>query len=275
MHFVLNHKNHATNFETDTGLGWPLNLQIAINMQYAWLSERLREYSNCGCAQYSWIPLSRASLTRENQLVALAPSTPNFSDAPLATTHMTDPVTHMCWSEQISPLAHSSQATWRAFNLSHCIEMHNTHPLGHAGQLSQTFFTHSAPILTPHDQPPTVNKQWLPLRESCMSRYTRFNTSRKRKLPRCTVYFSVQIQFTDRYDHQSEFDLVFLLCRNLSYLKCDLRICHWEAHYNFGETWLRIPEDISVLCQGTTWFGWCQHRIHHVLPYATCDLTVL
>ena len=115
---------------------------------------------------YSRIPLSRAPLTRENQLVALAPWTPNFSDVPLATTHMTDLVTHMCWSEQISPLAHSSQATWQAFNLSHCIETHNTHPLGYAGQLSQTFFTHSAPILTPRDQPSTVNKQWPLLRES-------------------------------------------------------------------------------------------------------------
>ena len=50
---------------------------------------------------YSRIPLSRAPLTRENQLVALDPWTPNFSDAPLATAHMTGPVTHMCWSEQI------------------------------------------------------------------------------------------------------------------------------------------------------------------------------
>ena len=33
---------------------------------------------------------SRAPLTRENQLVALAPWTPNFSDAPLATAHMPD-----------------------------------------------------------------------------------------------------------------------------------------------------------------------------------------
>ena len=39
---------------------------------------------------YSRIPLSRAPLTCENQLVALAPWTPNFSDATLATAHMTD-----------------------------------------------------------------------------------------------------------------------------------------------------------------------------------------
>ena len=77
---------------------------------------------------------------------------------------MTDP--GMCWSEQISPLAHSSQATWQPFNLSHCIEMHNTHLLGCAGQLSQTYFTHSAPILTPLNQSPTVNRHCPPLRES-------------------------------------------------------------------------------------------------------------
>ena len=106
---------------------------------------------------YSRIPLSRAPLTRENQLVALAPWTPNFSDATLATAPMTDPVTHMCWSEQISPLTYSSQATWQAFNLSHCIEIRNTHPLSRAGQLSQTYFTHLAPILAPRNQPPTVN----------------------------------------------------------------------------------------------------------------------
>ena len=182
---------------------------------------------------YSQIPLSRAPLTRENQLVALAPSTPKFSDAPLATAHMTDAATHMCWSEQISPLAYSSQATWQAFNLSHCIEMHNTHPLSRAGQLSQTYFTHSAPSLAPRNQPPTVNKQWPPLRESRMSRHTRFNPAEKRKLPRCTVYFLVQIQFTGRYNHLPRSDFIFLLCRkcqNLSYLKYNSRICHREAH---------------------------------------------
>ena len=85
----------------------------------------------------------------------------------------------MCWCEQISPLAHSSQATWQPFNLSHCIEMHNTHQLGRTGQLSQAYFTHSAPILTPRNLPPTINKWWPPLRESRMSRHTRFNISRK------------------------------------------------------------------------------------------------
>ena len=141
--------------------------------------ERLVPHRRYFAGIYSRILLSRALLTRENQLVALASWTPNFSDAPLATARMTDPATHMCWCEQISPLAHSSQATWQPFNLSHCIEMHNTHLLGRAGQLSQVYFTHWAQILTPRNLPPTVNKQWLPLRESRMSRHTRFNTSRK------------------------------------------------------------------------------------------------
>ena len=86
-----------------------------------------------GLAKYSKITLSRAPLTRGNQFVAVAPWTPNFSDSSLAAAHMTEPVTHMCWSEQISPLVHSSQATWQPFNLSHCIEMPNTHLLGHVG----------------------------------------------------------------------------------------------------------------------------------------------
>ena len=80
---------------------------------------------------YSQFPLSRAPLTRGNQFVVVTPWTPNFSDSSFMAAHMTEPVTHMCWSEQISPLVHSWQATWQPFNLSRCIEMHNTHLLGH------------------------------------------------------------------------------------------------------------------------------------------------
>ena len=47
-------------------------------------------YTAGAASLYSRIPLSRVPLTRENQLVALAPWTPNFSDAPLATARMTD-----------------------------------------------------------------------------------------------------------------------------------------------------------------------------------------
>ena len=37
----------------------------------------------------------------------------------------------------------------------------------------------------------------------------------------------------------------------------------------------RLRDDISASCQAATWSGWFQHRIHRVLPYATCDLTIL
>ena len=141
----------------------------------------------------------------------------------------------MCWSEQISPLAHSRQATWQHFNLSHCIEMHNnTHLLGHRGQLSQTYFTHSPRfwLRTICLQLSTNNGRH---RENPVCHITLATTpAEKRKLTQCTAYFLVQIQFTGRYDHRSESDFVFLLCRkcrNLSYLQCDSRICHLrEAH---------------------------------------------
>ena len=56
---------------------------------------------------YSRIPLSRAPLTRENQLVALAPWTPNFSDPPLATAHMTEPVIWKSITQLISNLVYA------------------------------------------------------------------------------------------------------------------------------------------------------------------------
>ena len=135
----------------------------------------------------------------------------------------------MCWCEQISPLAHSSQATWQPFNLSHRIEMHNTHLLGRAGQLRRISHIRL--------------RFWL--RAICLRLST--NNGRhcenplchvtlasmpvkKWQLPRWTVYFFVQMQLTGRYDHRFESDFVFLLCRNLSYLKCDSRVCHREAH---------------------------------------------
>ena len=140
----------------------------------------------------------------------------------------------MCWCEQISPLAYSSQATWQPVNLSHCIEMHNTHLLGRAGQLSQAYFTQSAPILTPRDLPLRLSTNNGRHCENPVCHVTLASTpAEKWQLPRWTAYFLVQMQFTGRYDHRSESDFVFLLCRkcrNLSYLKCDSRICHREAH---------------------------------------------
>ena len=105
----------------------------------------------------------------------------------MGTNEYSQPASKSSWDSQdfgdvnmVVKMAHfhkSSRPQW--VNLSHCIEMHNTHLLGRAGQLSQAYFTHSAPILTPRNLPPTVNKQWPPLRESRMSRHTHFNTSRK------------------------------------------------------------------------------------------------
>ena len=134
----------------------------------------------------------------------------------------------MCWSEQISPLAHSSQGSWQPFNLSQCIEMHNTHLLGHAGQLSQEYFTHSAPISTPRNLPPTVNKQWPPLRESRMSHHTRFNTSRKT----ATAAMNGIFLGTNAVDRSIRPLVRIRFCNSIvskSYLKCDSRICHRET----------------------------------------------
>ena len=167
----------------------------------------------------------------------------------------------MCWCEQISPLAHSSQGTWQPFNVSHCIEMHNTLLLGRAGQLSQAYFTHSPPILTLRNLPPTVNKQWPPLWESRIGirHVTLASTlAEKRQLPRWTVYFLVQMQLTGRYDHRPESDFVFLLCR-----KC--RNLIWNAIREFVtekliQLWWnpaaqgrpRMREASSVSCQVAT-----------------------
>ena len=135
----------------------------------------------------------------------------------------------MCWCEQISPLAHSSQATWQPFNLSHCIEMHNTHLLGRVGQLSQAYFTHSAPILTPRNLPPSINKQWPPLRESRMSRHTSRKTATAAMngifLGTNAVYRSIGPSVRIRFC----ISIVPKMSKSLL-LKCDSRVCHREAH---------------------------------------------
>ena len=59
----------------------------------SWKVYRTESMNSFISTNYSRIPLSRAPLTRENQLVALAPWTPNFSDSSLAAAHMTEPVT--------------------------------------------------------------------------------------------------------------------------------------------------------------------------------------
>ena len=110
--------------------------------------------------------------------------------------------------------------------------MHNTHLLGRAGQLSQAYFTHSAPILTPRNLPPTVNKQWPPLQESRMSRHTRFNTSRKTATVAMNGIFlgTNAVDRSIRPSVQSRFCISIVSKMSKSYLKCDSRICHREAH---------------------------------------------
>ena len=161
----------------------------------------------------------------------------------------------MCWCEQISPLAHSSQGTWQPFNVSHCIEMHNTLLLGRAGQLSQAYFTHSPPILTLRNLPPTVNKQWPPLWESRMSRHTRFNTSRKT----ATAAMNGILFGTNAVDRSIRPSARIRFCISIvskSYLKCDSRICHREAHPTLvnpaAQGRPRMREASSVSCQVAT-----------------------
>ena len=110
--------------------------------------------------------------------------------------------------------------------------MHNTHLLGRAGQLSQAYFTHSPPILTLRNLPPTVNKQWPPLWESRMSRHTRFNTSRKTATAAMNGIFlgTNAVDRSIRPSARIRFCISIVSKMSKSYLKCDSRICHREAH---------------------------------------------
>ena len=137
----------------------------------------------------------------------------------------------MCWCEQISPLAHSSQGTWQPFNVSHCIEMHNTHLLGRAGQLRHISHIRLRFWLCDSD-PPTVNKQWPPLWESRMSSHTRFNTSRKTATAAMNGIFlgTNAVDRSIRPSARIRFCISIVSKMSKSYLKCDSRICHREAH---------------------------------------------
>ena len=189
---------------------------------------------------------------------------------------MTDPVTHICWSEQIYPLAHSSQATWQPFNLSQCIEMHNTHLLGRAGQLRRIsdiwrrFWLRAISLRLS-----TNNGRQC---ENPVCHITLASTlAEKWQLPRWTIYFLVQMQFTGRYDLQTESDFVFLLCRkyrNLSYLKCDSRICHREAHPTLVKRGRACVKPFLFPVKSRR--GLADFNTESiVLPCTTCDLTVL
>ena len=104
--------------------------------------------------------------------------------------------------------------------------MHNTHLLSRAGQLSQAYFT--LRLRFDSAQSASDCQQTMAAIASHSLQHQRKNSN----IPRWTVYFLVQMQLTGRCDHRPESDFVFVLCRkcrNLSYLKCDSRICHREA----------------------------------------------
>ena len=163
----------------------------------------------------------------------------------------------MCWCEQISPLAHSSQGTWQPFNVSHCIEMHNTHLLGRAEQLRRIAHIRLRFWLRAICLRLSTNNGCHC--ENPVCHVTLASTpAEKRQLPRWTVYFLVQMQLTGRYDHRSESDFVFLLCR-----KCPNLI--WNAIREFVtekliQLWWnpaaqgrpRMREASSVSCQVAT-----------------------
>ena len=170
---------------------------------------------------YSRIPLSHGLLTHGNQLVVLALRTANFWDLPVAHDRPGN-------SLEVGKIVHMHiHHVRQPFNLSPCIEMNNTHLLGHAGQLSQTYFTHLAPILTLRKQPLTVNKQWPQLPESCVCNVTLTSTpAEKRKLTRCTVNFLVQIQFTGRYDYRSIRFCISILSKMLKWELFEMRFAN-------------------------------------------------
>ena len=84
--------------------------------------------------------------------------------------------------------------------------------------------------------------------------------------------FSVQIQFTGRYDQSTVLDLHFYYAGNaeISFI--------WKVINEFvSEKLVQLTNSkdaISVSCHTTCWFGWFQHRIYRMLLYATCNLTV-
>ena len=116
--------------------------------------------------------------------------------------------------------------------------MHNTLLLGRAGQLSQAYFTHSPPILTLRNLPPTVNKQWPPLWEFRMSRHTRFNTSRKTATAAMNGIFlgTNAVDRSIRPSARIRFCISIVSKMSKSYLKCNSRIFSPRSSSNFGET---------------------------------------
>ena len=103
IHHVQIQRVYTTKFlgvQIDSQLTWKMHIEYTCKKLSKCVGilckARKKLYKSTLISLYSRIPLSRAPLTRGNQLVALAPWTPNFSDSSLAAAHMTEPVTHMC-----------------------------------------------------------------------------------------------------------------------------------------------------------------------------------
>ena len=183
---------------------------------------------------------------------------------------MTDPVTHMCWSEQISPLAYSSQAPWQAFNLS---QLHRNaqytpaeprrttwsdvfHTSGSNFSTAQSAFDcqqRMAAIarvtyVTSHSLQPSRKTEIAVMH----SIFLGTNTVHRSIRPSIRIRFCISIM-----SKMSKSELFGIQFANLSP----------SSSCIFGETWPRM-RDISASCQAATWFGRFQHRIHRVLPYA-------
>ena len=89
MHFVLNHRNHATNFKKDGGLGLIIEFkncnEHAVHVTFKAFT---REYSNCGCAQYLYHNYEKYLLSplKPRFLVLIEQYLPNISD-PVYSVH--------------------------------------------------------------------------------------------------------------------------------------------------------------------------------------------
>ena len=149
--------------------------------------------------------------------------------------------------------------------------MHNTHLLAHVGQLNHTYFTHLAFILSRRNQLMTVNGQWPPLQRFYLSHHTSLSSTppERHKVIFSQCKYSLPINATNRWNP-------ILYFYYASYSKISVM---WHLFREFvTENLMQLLwnlEDISISCQTTPWFGWFQHRNHHLLLYATCNLTIL
>ena len=155
----------------------------------------------------------------------------------------------MCWSEQISPLAHPSQATWQPFNLSHCIEMHNTHcwaaqdnVVRHISHIWLKFWHQAISLRLSTDNG----------RQSRVSRHTSFKTSRKNGNCRdawCTSWYKYSLQVHMTIDPYPI--LNFYNVENIE-IRVIWNVIHKfftkRSPWNFGETRLCMREAIFVSC---------------------------